>query len=203
VDGHHDDCPKESCHKGTNGKGNPWDWLVYADSTLFFDLLESGEYEKGTVIDEQHFQWGTDKRDFPVTAQNINGAPIKASMRSITTSEPIEDNAVWVLTVTDGKTVLQATTAITFRDYIYCGSGEMLEMCKDSQVGVYVKDGERLNIFVPDSMEVSRIIVDDIDATIDFDMQQGTHKAMSGVDVEGVLYTSKNDSLGNVTIKFE
>lgn len=182
------------------------DDAIYKELQATFTLAQSGEYERGTVIDAQDFQWTYNKDTKSIVSQSINGVSLDTTLTAVSTTQEITEDTKWVFMATDGKTTVEESATIKFKDYVYCGVGESLgtlSRLDGDSITLTANEGEYLYVFIPSSLGYGKIYFGSIDSTVDFTSQEYTNTNSTGLAVEGTLYQSIHKGLGTVTLKIE
>lgn len=172
-----------------------------------FTMTQMGTYETGTIIYVQDFSWKYNKDN--IVNQTINNISIPTSLRKLSTESLIQEDTLFTLVASNGKEETLDTVSINFVDYIYYGtaSDSIISRLKINPsagaITVDAKENEYIWIFIPDSAGYSKILYNNWDSTSDFHKESAVFRTDTNIEVQGIMYESKNHSLNNIILKFE
>jgi hypothetical protein len=126
----------------------------------------------GTVIDELNFTWNYNKK--LLLSQVLNGESIDITKRSYDISESIDKDTTFIIEVSDGTNTSFSTTSINFIEYIYISTSENSQKAINptSNYDINVPDEDYLRVFIPKSLEYSKIYINGIDSTDSFNIDE-------------------------------
>lgn len=193
--------------------GEALDKLLYVFPVIKnFTLKQSGTYERGFTINNLDFSWQYNKNIIKEQSLNCLGSTIKLpiEVRDYSLNKTITTNTSFILEMSDGKNTTSATKNINFIEYIYYGTklknNENTKKLKISPANkgltITAKTNEYIWIFIPKSAGFTKIWYNNVDSTDDFTYKNHTYTSDTNIQVEGILYTSKNHSLNEVALKF-
>lgn len=186
------------------------DKLLYVPIALTsFDVNKAGTYEIGQSVENIIISWKTNKEK--VQWQKLNNELLDSSLTSYSITKPVSTNTTYTISVSDGTTSASRTGTISFVTKIYAGVYSAAEgyrttwrnFITNRTLTVNVLPGYNMWVFVPNAANATKLLMDSTDCTSDFNCIIYTHRNDQGVNILGKLYTSKNASLGNVTLTIQ
>jgi hypothetical protein len=178
--------------------------LLYVEPEIVsFKLKQEGTHMIGSKVESLDFSWEYNKDTFK--EQYLNGEKIPISVREYHIDETVTEDTTFHLSASDGTKEVIASTSIDFKPYIHYGPVPSNNVYfaytppSTSTLTVYSRETVHISIFIPNGY-YNTIWWDNMNVTSDFEAVEYTTK-QNDIEVNGILYTSKNSGLGILTLK--